>query len=442
MRSIVLDSSPNCHHTALSYMSTPRKSTKARLIEAALDLFAERGVTETTTKAVAERARVNEVTLFRNFGNKYRLLLAVIEDSAVFAKLVHALVEQASNRNDVAGFLQEYARESLCTLNKAPDLVRSIVGEAGHYPTENRQALGKGLSEANRYVAEYLERAIAAENLTSSLTAEQIVNLLNFLLVGYFVVESSTEGYIYWDEQDDFLDSLATLFLQGSFPLTDKPSQVADTGIVGSESAEIADLPASLVRSLFRKAKRTGKQEYALVYVLFGGGLSEAEVLSLERSHSIVEPHQHILQIAHGAKRQVPLNQWIMGFRYGTNTTNPLTQWLKTRKDEQTAIFINNVEQALTGAELQEIWQNLTADLLTPQGEPPAIDCTRQTWCIEMLMRGIELEDLSILSGIEIPYLQHYAQRARNKAALESAARLDRKNPRSRTESQNDTAQN
>ena len=54
-------------------MPTPRKSTKARLIEAALDLFAERGVTETTTKAVAERAQVNEVTLFRNFGNKYRL---------------------------------------------------------------------------------------------------------------------------------------------------------------------------------------------------------------------------------------------------------------------------------------------------------------------------------------------------------------------------------
>ncbi|MEO1673208.1 MAG: TetR/AcrR family transcriptional regulator, partial [Cyanobacteria bacterium J06631_2] len=163
-------------------MPTPRKSTKARLIEAALDLFAERGVTETTTKAVAERAQVNEVTLFRNFGNKYRLLLAVIEDSAVFAKLVHALVEQASEKDDVAGFLHEYAQESLRTLNKAPDLVRSIVGEAGNYPVENRIALGKGLSEANRYVAAYLEQAIARAKLTTDFTPEQIVNLFNFLL--------------------------------------------------------------------------------------------------------------------------------------------------------------------------------------------------------------------------------------------------------------------
>lgn len=405
-------------------MSTPRKSTKARLIEAALDLFAERGVTETTTKAVAERAQVNEVTLFRNFGNKYRLLLAVIQDSAVFAKLVHALVEQANAKDNVADFLQEYAQESLRTLNKAPDLVRSIVGEAGNYPVENRMALGKGLSEANRYVAEYLEQAIAKENLSSDLTSEQIVNLLNFLLIGYFIVESSTEGYINWSDHNDFLESLVTLFLQGSFASS---IRVTETSIVKVDSDEIADLPASLVRSLFKKAKKTGKQEYALIYVLFGAGLSLTEVLHLERSHSIVEPQQHLLQVNYGHERQVPLNQWVMGLRYGSNTINPLIQWLRSRKDEQAAIFINDAGEAINAAELQTIWRNLTNDLLTPQGEPPRVEQARQTWCVEMLMRGMELEDLSILSGINVEHLQKYAQRARNKAALESAARLDKK---------------
>ncbi len=410
-------------------MSTPRKSTKARLIEAALDLFAERGVTETTTKAVAERAQVNEVTLFRNFGNKYRLLLAVIEDSAVFAKLVHALVERASDKNNVADFLLEYAQETLHILNKAPDLVRSIVGEAGNYPIENRMALGKGLSEANRYVADYLENAIAQENLESDLTAEQIVNLFNFLLLGYFVAKSSTENYAYWEEQDDFLESVVTLFLQGSFSSEDSPAKVTETSIVRVEPEEIADLPASLVRSLFRKAKKTGRQEYALLYVLFGAGLSVAEILHLERAHSVVEPQQHILQVNYGQERQVPLNQWIMGFRYGSTSVNPLIQWLKSRKDEEPAIFINDAGNPITAAELQAIWQNLTAELLTPQGEPPKIEQARQTWCVEMLMRGIELEDLSILSGIDIKHLQQYAQRARNKTALESAARLDQKKP-------------
>jgi AcrR family transcriptional regulator len=407
--------------------SPPRKSTKTRLIEAALDLFAEKGVTETTTKAVAERAQVNEVTLFRNFGNKYRLLLAVIQDSAVFAKLVHSLVEQANAQDNVAEFLRSYAQESLCTLNKAPDLVRSFVGEARNYPIENRIALGKGLSEANRYVAAYLEQAIAKENLRSDFTPEQIVNLFNFLLIGYFMAESSTEGYINWSDHENFLESLVTLFLQGSFTADNSGSRVKETSIVKVEPEEIADLPASLVRSLFRKAKKTGKQEYALIYVLFGGGLSLGEILQLERSHSVVEPHQHLLQVNDGHERQVPLNQWIMGFRYGSNSINPLIQWLKSRKDEQSAIFINDASAAISAGELQTIWRNLTSDFLTPQGESPGINQARQTWCVEMLMRGVELEDLSILSGMEVKQLQQYAQRARNKAALESAARLDRK---------------
>ena len=408
-------------------MPSPRKSTKARLIEAALDLFAERGVTETTTKAVAERAQVNEVTLFRNFGNKYRLLLAVLEDSAVFAKLVHALVEQANGKDNMADFLHEYARESLRTLHKAPDLVRSIVGEAGNYPRENRQALGKGLNEANRYVAGYLEKAIASQGLSSSLTPEQIVNLLNFLLVGYFVVESSTEGYSFWDEEHDFLDSIVKLFLQGSFTDSESPYIVTETGIVKVEPQGIEDLPASLVRSLFRQAKKTGKQEYALIYVLFGAGLSLQEVLHLKRSHSIVEPQQHILQINYGLERQVPLNQWIMGFRYGSTSTNPLIQWLKSRKDDSSAIFIDDASNAISESELQAIWQQLTADLLTPQGKKPEISQARQTWCVEMLMKGIDLEDLSILSGMNIEQLEQYAQRARNKSALEAAASLDKK---------------
>ncbi|MEM7758975.1 MAG: TetR/AcrR family transcriptional regulator [Cyanobacteria bacterium P01_A01_bin.40] len=408
-------------------MSIPRKSTKARLIEAALDLFAERGVTETTTKAVAERAQVNEVTLFRNFGNKYRLLLAVIEDSAVFAKLVNSLVEDASTRDNLGDFLQEYGRQCLITLNKAPDLVRSIVGEAGNYPVENRQALGKGLNEANIYVAEYLAEAIAQADESSDLTPEQIVNLFNFVLVGYFVVQSSTENYSCWTDQEEFLTSLVTVFLQGFFSEIDRASEVNTISIVKFEPDEIADLPASLVRSLFRKAKKTGKQEYALVYVLFGAGLSVPEVLNLERSHSVVEPQQHILQINYGQQRQVPLNQWVMGFRYGSSSTNPLIQWLKSRKDDQAAIFISDAGAPISADELQAIWHNLTADLLTPQGEPPAIEQARQTWCVEMLMRGMELEDLSILSGMSVKNLEQYAQRARNKTALESAANLDKK---------------
>ena len=62
-------------------------STRQRLIDATLLLFAKQGIAETTTKQIAEQGEVNEVTLFRQFGNKQGLLLAVLEESEVFDRL-------------------------------------------------------------------------------------------------------------------------------------------------------------------------------------------------------------------------------------------------------------------------------------------------------------------------------------------------------------------
>ncbi|WP_243093927.1 TetR/AcrR family transcriptional regulator [Thermus thalpophilus] len=47
---------------------------EARLLQAALELLAERGYRGATTKEVARRAGVSEVTLFRRFGSKEALL--------------------------------------------------------------------------------------------------------------------------------------------------------------------------------------------------------------------------------------------------------------------------------------------------------------------------------------------------------------------------------
>ena len=94
-------------------MSSPRKSTRQRLINAALKLFASQGVTQTTTKQIAESAHVNEVTLFRHFGHKHGLLLAVIEESALFKHLGQALIEQTQQTSRIDQALKDYANNCL-----------------------------------------------------------------------------------------------------------------------------------------------------------------------------------------------------------------------------------------------------------------------------------------------------------------------------------------
>jgi AcrR family transcriptional regulator len=48
-------------------------------MQAASQLFSEKGYAGTTTRAIAELAEVNEVTLFRHFGTKEKLAQAIMD---------------------------------------------------------------------------------------------------------------------------------------------------------------------------------------------------------------------------------------------------------------------------------------------------------------------------------------------------------------------------
>ncbi|NWF61645.1 MAG: TetR family transcriptional regulator [Fischerella sp.] len=400
-------------------MSDQIISTRQRLINAARSLFAAQGVTETTTKQVAELAKVNEVTLFRHFGNKHGLLLAVISESPVFQELDESLKIQACQMASVNQALKNYCKDRLQALEQVPELVRSVVGEAGNYPVENRQALGRSLTQANHYVAEYLATVMEREQLHIYLPAEKLASLLNSMLVGYAVIEFTSEFHELWLDRDEFLENLVALFLKGA---------TNSTSLVESMPTEkVIDLPANLVHLILQRAKKSGLRDYALIYVLFAAGLSQSEIVNLERSHQINDANQHLLQITQGTPRQVPVNQWIMGKCYGSYARNPLTQWLKSRKDEHSALFLNDNGMPISEVEIQERWQVLTEGLLTPEGQQPVIEQAQQTWCVEMLMKGMNLEDMSLITGWNLTKLHPYARRAKEKSALEQAIRLDHK---------------
>lgn len=427
-------------------MAAQRTSTRQRLIHAALELFAAQGVTETTTRQIAELAEVNEVTLFRHFGSKHGLLLAVIEDSSVFMNLGQTLIQQANQASSIYQALKDYATACLQAMERVPEVVRSVVGEAGQYPSENRQALGRGFTQANHYVAEYLDTVIQRGQLKTHVPAEKLASLLNGMLLGYAVIEFTSEFHELWQSREDFLESLIALFLHGAvsqggevaLTTVDIPSAI-ESGIGSdrpdtapdSNLGKVADLPASLVHQILQQAKRQGMQEYALAYVLFATGLNATEISTLERSHYLSSSNQQLLQINQGTSWQRPINHWILGKRYGSASKNPLTQWLKSRKDHQSALFITATEQPLSEAEIRQHWQRWTTHLQTPEGHCPAIEQAQQTWCVEMLVRGLTLEELSVLTGWNLAQLQPFARRAREKAILDQALHLDQEQRRS-----------
>ncbi|HEY9695705.1 MAG TPA: TetR family transcriptional regulator [Trichocoleus sp.] len=408
-------------------MSAQRKSTRQRLVQAALQLFAVQGVTDTTTRQIAELADVNEVTLFRHFGSKHGLLLAVLEEAEVFTQLGEDLEQRAQEVEGFAEAIEVFAIGYLQALEQIPEFVRSLVGEAGQYPIENQQAIGRGLSQIHRYTVQYLMTVLAREQMQVGLSVSQMASLLNTLLFGYAVIEFTTPFHQLWVDRQAFIANLVKLFLPTQPQGAGSQQNALPTAGLSAMPQSVIDLPAPLVRSILQTARKSGLQDYALVYVLFGAGLRPSEAANLHRADSFSDDRQHLLQITQGEVRQVPLNQWILGSRYGSYSKNPLTQWLRSRKDDHSSIFLNEAGQPITEAELRDRWQAMTAEIQTPMGTAPAIEQVRQTWCIEMLMRGMTVEGLSILSGYSIEQLQVFVRRAQEKAALEQAIRLDQR---------------
>lgn len=384
-------------------------STRHRLTQAAIELFLSQGISHTTTRQIANMAEVNEATLFRNFGNKYGLLLTMLQEAP-------ALSAQAPLHGEYsAASLQQYLDEHLQLLEQFPNFVRSLIGEADQYPAEHRQALQRRLKDIQQAIANHLEQMLGTGQPV------ELANLISAVLVGYAVIEA-TSGYSLWDRREDFLEALTQFVSHGP---TDELPEVYPEPTPGL----ILDLPTSWVHQVMKQTRGLGLQDHAIALLLFGAGLLPIEITRLERAHHICDKSQHIVQImGPSSPRQVPVNQWIFGKRYGSYTNNPLTKWLKSRKDNLSAMFINENGAPLTVAELQERWERWWPDI-TLGGDSPKLIQARQTWCVEMLMRGISLENLSILTGCTTAELEAYEQRAKEKNAIAAATQLDRKAP-------------
>ncbi len=68
-----------------------RLPARERILDAALDAFAEKGFAGATTKDISARADVNEVTLFRHFDSKDGLYAAVISERTAVAHVESCL---------------------------------------------------------------------------------------------------------------------------------------------------------------------------------------------------------------------------------------------------------------------------------------------------------------------------------------------------------------
>lgn len=136
------------------------EDTRVRILNAARALYEERGTRGTTTREVAERAGVNEATLFRHFGSKAALLDAMREESCgvlEFRELLGALTG-----DDVAADLRLVGEAAIAHMSAKRAMMCVTLAEEAAGPADTPAPEWRGPTAILSDLAGYLERQVEA----------------------------------------------------------------------------------------------------------------------------------------------------------------------------------------------------------------------------------------------------------------------------------------
>jgi TetR/AcrR family transcriptional regulator, mexJK operon transcriptional repressor len=116
---------------------SPAKRTA--ITRAALEVFAREGYARASVDVIAEAAGVSKRTIYDYFGDKERLFLAAVRETAaaeasVFGELLDRTLGEVS---DVEAALTEFGREFATGIARSAEraaIVRLMIAEASHFP--------------------------------------------------------------------------------------------------------------------------------------------------------------------------------------------------------------------------------------------------------------------------------------------------------------------
>jgi AcrR family transcriptional regulator len=192
--------------------SHQHETTRERIMEAATKLFSEKGYAGATTRAIAEMAGVNEVTLFRHFGTKENLAQEIMDQfggPAIATDLQHQFS---------GNYLQDltfFGRAMLSVMSERSNEMRMAICEAGNFP-EFREIVAENPRQLRKILAGYFERQMEAGIMRKGipeLLAQAFLGMFfSYVVLENFLLDSIQPGV----DQEEIVDEFVTLFIQGT----------------------------------------------------------------------------------------------------------------------------------------------------------------------------------------------------------------------------------
>ena len=190
------------------------KDTEERILEAATAVFAREGVSGATTRAIARRARVNEVTLFRHFKSKNELLQRVIGQSC---RRFEQVFPETSPRTaaELRRTVETYAALYVRRVRENEEFIRTFLGELTRHPRLCRSLFVEAARPVRQKFIACLRAARRHGLLRRDLDVVTAADALSGMLLGGIMRGPLTE-----DEYDtaSYIRTGVKLYLRGIQP--------------------------------------------------------------------------------------------------------------------------------------------------------------------------------------------------------------------------------
>jgi len=172
-----------------SPISKASAKTRHRLLEAARAEFSEKGLECATTRSIAERAGCNEVTLFRHFDSKQKLLSSVVQETSEEFRLICNCSGTMSG--DLMEDLLHYGKAYNSSTERCQGMIRTLIGEGSRRPNLCKELIGDVLEPFHRSLSLYLQTQITAGKVRADLDTAVFAEIFTSALMGSMLRRSS-----------------------------------------------------------------------------------------------------------------------------------------------------------------------------------------------------------------------------------------------------------
>jgi len=193
--------------------------THKRILQAALTVFSRYGYKGASTRAIAKEAGVNEVTLFRRFGNKQSLFAEMIEN---YSAIPYIKAARENSGKSLEKRINELGVQVIKVLEERRDLLSVLLSDGARFKNQGEELLRGGPGRVLEHLILWFREAKKAGEIRK-IDPEAAARVFMGVFFFFMIFQKILPGEKFFPVNERaMLGEFVEIMLRGILPLEDR----------------------------------------------------------------------------------------------------------------------------------------------------------------------------------------------------------------------------